>query len=580
MHPTKAAELYDQINLVVHWLALIVLALLLGEGAAVSSVSILFLVLSTAWTLTLTVFAISSRRLPNHPVFCLAADSLLASLFLTMVLYQGTGFYWAGLLPILTAAVYYRFQGGGLAALVVILINGVVLTTQLGNAQAIAALVMPAVVLGLTGLAVGMVAQQVGYLVQHRQEIVQEKAERSRQQEHDRIRALYKVTSTLTATLNFQIVLDRALDVAADVLIEKGKDNLLVSAVLLFSEDQLYVGSSRRLTPSDQKVTLQAREGLIFDSLRSGQARAMIGPAADPELLRIVALRSCGSVYCYPLRNNKEIFGALVFGHPEPDFFDPTRSEILEIIGRQAVVALQNAILYGDLEREKERIINIQEDARKQLARDLHDGPTQLVAAIAMRVNFARRMIERDINAAADELYKVEDLARRATKEIRHMLFTLRPLSLETGGLVPALESMAEKSFETYGQRVYIEASSEAVAALELNKQGVVFYIAEEAISNARKHAEAESITVRLSQPDAEISLLEIVDNGVGFNVGEVDAGYAQRSSLGMVNMRERTELLNGVFQLESAIGKGTHIRVWIPTTEAAAQRLKRGQPE
>lgn len=580
MRPTKAAELHDQINLIVHWLALIVLALLLGGGSAVTSVSILLLTISAVWTLTLTIFAISSRRLPNHPVICLAVDSGFALLFLTQVLYQGIGFYWAGLLPILTAAVYYRFLGGGLAALIVILINGMLLSIQLGNAQAVAVLVAPAVVMGLTGLAVGMVSQQIGYLVQHRQEIGQEKEERSRRQEQDRIRALYKVTSTLTATLNFQIVLDRALDVAADVLTEKGKDNLLVSTVLLFSDDQLYVGSSRRLTPSDQKVSLPAQEGLIYESLRSGQPRVMTGPATDPELLRIVALRSCGTVYCYPLRNNKEVFGALVFGHPEPAFFDPTRIEILEIIGRQAVLALQNAILYGDLEQEKERIINIQEDARKQLARDLHDGPTQLVAAIAMRVNFARRMIERDINAAADELFKVEDLARRATKEIRHMLFTLRPLSLETGGLVAALESMAEKTFETYGQRVYIEASPEAIAALELNKQGVVFYIAEEAVNNARKHAEAVSITVSLSQPHAEISLLEITDNGVGFNVGEVDAGYAQRSSLGMVNMRERTELINGVFQLESAPGQGTHVRVWIPTTEAAAQRLKRGQLE
>ena len=68
--------------------------------------------------------------------------------------------------------------------------------------------------------------------------------------------------------------------------------------------------------------------------------------------------------------------------------------------------------------------------------------------------------------------------------------------------------------------------------------------------------------------------------NGVGFNVGEVDAGYEQRGSLGMVNMRERTDLLNGIFQITSEVGKGTHIRVYIPLTEDAAERLKRGRIE
>src|SRR5512140_3158149 len=117
---------------------------------------------------------------------------------------------------------------------------------------------------------------------------------------------------------------------------------------------------------------------------------------------------------------------------------------------------MQNARLYSDLEQEKERMLEIQEDARKKLARDLHDGPTQSVAAIAMRVNFARRLMERDAKAAAEELFKIEDLARHTTKEIRHMLFTLRPLILESSGLTAALEAMAEKMHETYSQNVLI----------------------------------------------------------------------------------------------------------------------------
>ncbi len=235
---------------------------------------------------------------------------------------------------------------------------------------------------------------------------------------------------------------------------------------------------------------------------------------------------------------------------------------------------MQNDRLYQRLLEEKERIVDVEEDARKKLARDLHDGPTQSVAAIAMRANYIRRLIERDPKTAAEELYKVEDLARKTTKEIRHMLFTLRPLVLETQGLGPALQSLADKNKENYGINVLVEANPEAAEKLELHAQGVLFYIAEEAIGNARKHAEAEHIWVRVKLANPEIAALEIQDDGVGFDVGAVTGSYETRGSLGMVNMRERTELVNGVINLESAPGKGTKITVLIPLTDEAREKM------
>lgn len=196
-----------------------------------------------------------------------------------------------------------------------------------------------------------------------------------------------------------------------------------------------------------------------------------------------------------------------------------------------------------------------------------------------MRVNFARRLMERDPKAASDELFKVEDLARRTTKEIRHMLFTLRPLILESQGLVAALAQLADKVHETHGQNVVIEAQPGAAEQLEIGKQGVIFYIAEEAINNARKHAEARHVWVRMRSKD-DLFFLEVQDDGVGFNVGSVDSNYEQRGSLGMVNMRERTELVNGMLRIESSEGVGTRILVAVPLTEASAERLQRsGMP-
>jgi signal transduction histidine kinase len=406
--------------------------------------------------------------------------------------------------------------------------------------------------------------------------------ERIKLSERQRLRTVYELIATLTATLNYQRVLETALDLSMSALRgPHGSADQLVSAVLLFSDNEnhepkLYVGSARGFSRADMSLTLPGMRGLIGETIEEGVPKLSVNVAKDPELGQVFALQSCKAVYCIPLRTGLDTYGVMVYSHPSRDYFSEEHREVLDIIANQAMIAIQNARLYDDLEEEKERMMETQEEARRKLARDLHDGPTQSVAAIAMRVNFARRLMERDSEAASDELYKIEDLARRTTKEIRHMLFTLRPLVLESQGLQAALESMAEKMRETYGQSVLIDTDPEIVANLEISKQSVIFYIAEEAVNNARKHAEADHIWVSLKPVQDDLALLEIEDNGVGFDVGAVDASYEHRGSLGMINLRERTELVNGVFHIESTKGEGTRIHVLIPLNEEAADRLRR----
>jgi signal transduction histidine kinase len=400
-----------------------------------------------------------------------------------------------------------------------------------------------------------------------------------------RLREIYNLISTLTATLKYQRVLDTALDLSASVLVSPDKStetDRLVSAVLLFSETEsgeteLSVGSARRFTPADMRTVVPGKHGLIGRVFDSGEPRLSKYAAQDPELKRFVAVRACSVAYCLPLRAGLDTYGVLLFAHPNPYFFTQANRELLEIISHQAVIAIQNARLYSDLEQEKERIMDIQEEERRKLARDLHDGPTQSVAAIAMRINFTRRLMDRDVESSVEELEKIEELARNTTKEIRHMLFTLRPLVLESQGLVAALDAMAFKMHETYNQNVIVEADTRVIPMLEASKQSIIFYIADEAVNNARKHAEAAHIWVRLNAVNADIALLEIEDDGVGFNLGSVDASYDQRGSLGMVNMRERAELVSGVFRVDSEEGKGTRIRVLLPLTDLGTDRLRQG---
>jgi signal transduction histidine kinase len=183
-----------------------------------------------------------------------------------------------------------------------------------------------------------------------------------------------------------------------------------------------------------------------------------------------------------------------------------------------------------------------------------------------MRASFARRLLGRDVAAAEKEMGRAEDLARRTTREVRHMLFTLRPLILESQGLVSALQQLADKTKDLTGHDVLLEIEDQGVDGLGAGGEGLVFFIAEEAVNNARKHAEAEHVWIRLRR-DGPSLVMEIEDDGVGFNVGAVDSSYAQRGSLGMVSMRERTELLGGSLIVDSVEGRGTRVRLTVPLT-------------
>jgi signal transduction histidine kinase len=390
------------------------------------------------------------------------------------------------------------------------------------------------------------------------------------------LRSLLRATASLSATLNYERVLEITLDLAASAIEEPGVGNgRLISALMLFGQTGLQIVSARGLTHADLRVELPGSEGVLGEALNSGETRYHQDVCNDPELRRLVGLHACQAAVCIPLVVGMEVYGLLLFAHPNKDFFTADHLETLEAISLQAMIALQNAKLYSDLEQEKERIAEIQEEARKKLARDLHDGPTQSVGAIAMRVNFARRLVQRDANKAAEELYKIEELARRTTKEIRQMLFTLRPLILESEGLVPALEKLAENMRENHDQNVILESQAGVADDLEVGKQGVIFFIIEEAINNARKHAQASHIWVRLNR-NQDLLQLEVEDDGAGFDLAAVEAGYGQRGSLGMVNLRERSELVNGVLRIDSAKGEGTRISVTIPATIEAADRLRR----
>jgi signal transduction histidine kinase len=577
--------LADWFAVSLRWLTLLGITVGLTLNAPIVTTSMYIILFEAIWNVFITILATLNRRLAFHRPLNLVAD-ITFCLFLFQInggVFGQIG--WCSVLPIFSAAIYYEIRGGFFVGLLLTALQaGLTVLYSWPEIQwmplaALAGLNIP------LGLVMGFVSRQLmGQIRFIYQEQINQRKDAERKvilAERNRMQTFMSMVDTLSSTLNYRVVLDTVLDLCSNALGGEAKGTgEMVSAVLLFGDHDLRVEVARHMSPRDMKQIFPAEAGVFHEVLQTVEPCLSQSPATDPELSQLIAISNCKSALAVPLNQAMNAYGMMFFAHPDPNFFDADRVELLTMIANQAVIAIQNARLYQDVQQEKERIVQTQEEARKKLARDLHDGPIQSVAAIAMRVDVARHIMVQDVNEASNELVKIEDLARRTTKELRHMLFTLRPLALESEGLIAALQAMADKNLETYKQNIKIEVDQAIVNELELGKQTVVFYLVEEAVTNARKHAEASLIMVRLRAlpQDKNIALLEILDNGKGFDMKEVFGAYDKRGSLGMINLRERTDLINGLLNMESAPGKGTRIRVFIPLTEEAADLLQRGK--
>jgi len=442
------------------------------------------------------------------------------------------------------------------------------------------------VILGLTAFISLLLGGGIGYLLLPKKEETEDSSKpkpktRDQDKTNERFRKMFQLITDLTVTLNYSRVLEKSLDAAFLALrLSDLPTDRLISAVLLFSEEEmavpdLVVAYGRGLPRPDMTQRIPGISGLLEKVIESGDPHMTQELAADPELKQFISFRACTSGFCIPLRAGLDTFGVMLFAHPEKNYFTIDAQEIINTVGHQAQIAMQNAHLFQELKTERDQIIKVQKEAQRRLARALHDGPTQTVAAIPMQISRARHLLTRDVNAAAEALYQTEELARRTSQQIRHMLFTLRPLVLDSEGLIAALQTMAEKTKETFGQNVLVETDVQLVEQLDMNTQTVIFTIAEEAVNNARKHAQAEHIWVKVQRLQADLAFLEIEDDGKGFLVDDVMGNYDDRGSLGMLNMRERAELVQGVFHIKSIPGEGTQIQVVLPLTPDAADRLR-----
>ena len=583
MRNSDDAVFLNRLNISLRWIIVLGLSVAIASQVRFTATLAIIFLSMAVWNTGLTLAALFNQRFFPNRFLIIGVDLVFANLifFFSQPLSSSLG--WVGLLPVFSAGLFLETGNMVIVAFLSALAIGVQNYFLAQPVEAIIYTGVAAIIFETSGLVIYFLQVWVIAMIRRRQRehlAFKREAARIDQEQH---RALYDLISKLSATLDYRLVLDTAIDINPSALAtSKEQAGQLVSAVLLIGENgsketQLVVASARGLPPEDLNVSISGSVGLIGLAIHTGKPHFSKNLSDDPDLVRFVGLRSCRGAYCVPLHSRQDNYGVLLFAHPEAGYFTPERRETFQVIGNQIRIAIHNARSYRDLELGKERMLEFQEEARKKLARQLHDGPTQSVAALAMRVNIARRILEIDPESAVEELSKVEDLARRATKDLRQMLFTLRPLMLESKGLVSALELMADKVSETSSQKVSVEVNLAVISHLDMSRQAVIFFIAEEAVNNARKHSGAKHILVELKSLDSDFALLDVEDNGKGFKLDEVNSSKDERRGMGLINMRDQADLVNGVLEVNSVVGKGTRIRAVIPLSDVPVNRSRDG---
>lgn len=211
------------------------------------------------------------------------------------------------------------------------------------------------------------------------------------------------------------------------------------------------------------------------------------------------------------------------------------------------------------------KIIEAQEEEKQRLARDIHDGPAQSMANILVKAEICERLIDIDKERFKEELNSLKEIIRMTLNDIRKTIYDLRPMSLDDLGLIPTLQRYVQKFKDYTGIDIELKVFGEAVR-LNSSIQIAIFRIVQEALSNISKHSHATEGKIIIEFTQSRLNL-NILDNGIGFNYREA---YDDESlgGYGLVNMKERVELLGGNFTVKSTVGKGTRISFYIMLPE------------
>ena len=347
-------------------------------------------------------------------------------------------------------------------------------------------------------------------------------------------------------------------------LVKKTFGYYLVTVGLIEGDEIVFKAGAKTDWPETQflppplKLVLSEAEGVGGKGITAWVAatgESLLAPdvSREPHFLLLPNSSETRSELAVPLRTKSGVIGVLNVESDQLNAFDESDMKMLESLANQAAIAIENAHLY-----EQARRLAVVEE-RQRLARELHDSVTQaLYGATLYAEATARQLASGQVELATEHLRELRDTAQEALREMRLLIFELRPSALESEGLVTALRARLEAVEERAGLEVGFQVEGEATLPAEIEEG--LYRIAQEALNNALKHARARNVSVYLNR-GGEAVILEITDDGIGFDPSTAVEG----SGLGLDGMIERAAHMGGELVLDSEPGAGTRVRVEVP---------------
>jgi signal transduction histidine kinase len=388
---------------------------------------------------------------------------------------------------------------------------------------------------------------------QHRQMLEERVEARTRQ-----LSTLLEVSQNVASTLDLRPLLDLILeqlklvvDYSGAAILELEGQDLIVRAYHGPISQQEALGLRFPVQHAHHVQVIRSQEPVIIADTRGDDPLAR----AFRELSTVLMEPYYGYVHsCLvaPLLAKGQVIGMLVLHHTEPNYYSVRDADLVMAFANQGAVAIENAQLY----EQAQQLAVVEE--RQRLARELHDSVTQALYSVTLYAQAAHMaMSAGKQDEATENLQELQSMAREAMTDMRLLIFELHPPRLEEEGLAVALQDRLASVETRTGLQT--ELCTDGEQRLPLWVEEELYWIAQEALNNVVKHAQAQKVTVGL-RFDEERARLEVRDDGKGFE----PATARQSGGMGLRGMAERAQRINGKLEVESAPGQGTSLKVTV----------------
>jgi signal transduction histidine kinase len=390
-------------------------------------------------------------------------------------------------------------------------------------------------------------------------------AEEALRKESARIQLLQEMGHTVTSEFDRRVIFQEVLAKLMELLGAHG-----VFVLLLQGDELVFAASSQSGEDDPTGRRIPAGTGVAGEVLASGQALALFGEAVKgrifADFVRALGYRP-GALLAAPLRLRGRIIGVLEAMHRASDGFEEGDLKILESAASWTAIAVQNARLFQELRASREhlrrlarQVVTAQEVERRRISRELHDEAGQALTALKINLAMIQAGLPEELSDKRQQLAEAVETTDRTMEQIRRLAHGLHPPVLDKFGLGAAAEGLCDD----FAARtpLQVELKLEPLPPLDDQCAISLYRVLQEGLTNAARHAEAETVGVTLGQENGVITLA-INDDGRGFDPG--DGGAAAQSGMGLAGMQERIELLGGRLEIDSAPGRGTRILARVP---------------